>query len=139
MDVDKLLKALDNEDNASICNMTTKKLQEIKIDVLRELELPRSMIVDYIKKLKCYRYIEEVNELKYGAFIRWINITDPENIGLTSGGLICDIRVTDDGMALVCKNFAHKHYEIKVDECQIFQKLTGQEQVLLSALDHLAK
>ena len=28
---------------------------------------------------------------------------------------------------------------IKIEECLIFQKMSSQEQVLLSALDHLAK
>ena len=31
----------------------------------------------------------------------------------------------------------HRHYTFKMDEVLIFQKLTGQEMVILSALDHL--
>jgi hypothetical protein len=84
-------------------------------------------------------YIDEMNELRYGAFIRWIPIKDPENIYLNQGGILCDIKVADDGICLICKNFARKHHQIKMEECLIFQKLSGQEQVLLSALDHLSK
>ncbi len=32
-----------------------------------------------------------------------------------------------------------KHFQIKMDESLIFQKLTQQELVLLNALDHLSK
>ena len=38
---------------------------------------------------------------------------------------------------IVCKNFMHRHYTFKMDECLVFQKLTDQEKILLSALDHL--
>ena len=80
-----------------------------------------------------------MSELCYGSFIRWIPIKDLDNIYLTPGGIICDIKVADNGVNIVCKNFAHKHYQIKLDECLIFQKLSSQEQVLLSALDFLDK
>jgi len=139
MDVDKLLKALDNEENKKFLNLTTKKINDMKLEILSELHLSKEEIKDLIKKLREYAYIDEMNELRYGAFIRWIPIKDPDNVHLTPGGILCEIKVTDDGVYLACKNFAHKYYQIKMDECLIFQKLTSQEQVLLSALDHLAK
>jgi hypothetical protein len=92
-----------------------------------------------MKKLNGYRYVDELKDIKYGSFIKWIPITDPSYLPLHAGGLICDIKVTDGGVLLVCKNFMHKHYQIKLDECLLFQKLSNQEQVLLSALDHLSK
>ena len=139
MDVEKLVHALDNDENEHLCNLTTKIITQLKLDVLNELELTRDTILDYMKKLKLYKYIDELNELKYGAFIRWIPLTDPDNLYLTAGGIICDIKITDTGISIICKNFANKHYQIKFDECHIFQKLTGQEQLILKALDHLAK
>lgn len=139
MDVEKLLQALDNEENTKFMNLTTKKINDMKLEILKELQLPQQQVKEIMQKLKEYMYVDEMNELRYGAFIRWIPIKDPENLHLTSGGILCEIKVTDDGVYLSCKNFAHKHYQIKMDECLIFQKLTGQEQVLLSAMDHLAK
>ena len=139
MDVTILLKALDNDANEQIINMTYKKIKEMTYNMLSELDLDPTVFKDYITKLKQYRYIDELNDLKIGAFIRWIPLTDPENIYLTQGGIICDIKITDKGIALVCKNFAHKHYHLNPDELMIFQKLSGQEQVLLSALDYLEK
>jgi hypothetical protein len=139
MDVDKLLKALDNEENSKFMNLTTKKIYDMKLAILKELQLSQQDITEIMIKLKEYMYVDEINELRYGAFIRWIPIKDPDNLHLTAGGLLCEINVTDDGVSLTCKNFAHKHYQIKMDECLIFQKLTAQEQVLLSAMDHLSK
>ena len=139
MDVTILLKALDNDDNENIINMSSKQINEMTHTMLTELDLTPAIFKEYFTKLKQYRYIDELNDLKIGAFIRWIPLTDPENIYLTQGGIICDIKITDKGIALVCKNFAHKHYHLNPDELMIFQKLSGQEQVLLSALDYLEK
>ena len=139
MDVNILLKALDNDANENIINMSYKKIKEMTHNMLTELELDANIFKNYLTKLKQYRYIDELNDLKIGAFIRWIPLADPENIHLTQGGIICDIKITDKGIALVCKNFAHKHYHLNPDELMIFQKLSGQEQVLLAALDYLEK
>jgi hypothetical protein len=139
MDVNKLLKALDNEENENLFNFTTAKLKELNFNVLKELQLNKPTFVDYMKKLQTYKYIDEMNELKNGAFLRWIPIIDPENLPLKKGGVLCDIKVTEKGVSLVCKGFLGNHFQINMEECLIFQKLSDQELVLLSALDHLAK
>jgi hypothetical protein len=137
MDVDKLMTALDNDKNESIMNLTTKKIQEMIFNILKELHLDKVTLLEYFKKLKGYRYIDEINELKYGGFIRWIPITDPDHLPLHYCGIVCDIVIKDDGVYVVCKNFMHRHYRFKMDECLIFQKLNAQEQIIISALDHL--
>ena len=133
----KLSEALDNEANESILNLTSLKILELNLSILKELHLSRETTLDYLKKLKGYRYIDEMNELKYGAYIRWIPITDPNNLHLKYCGIICDIKITDAGIVIVCKNFMHRCYSFRMDNCLIFQKLTNQEQVILSALDHI--
>lgn len=139
MDVNKLMEALDNDNNESIISLTTKKINEMNFMILKELHLGREVTIDYLKKLKGYRYIDEMNDLKYGSFIRWIPITDPNYLPLHYCGMICDIKIMDTGVFIVCKNFMHRHYTFKMDECLIFQKLSDQERILLSALDHLDK
>lgn len=141
MDVNKLLKALDDESNENLFNFTSKKILEMNLNILKELQLDRSETLQILKKLKEYKYIDEMNDLKYGTYIRWIPINNPENIHLTKGAVFCEIKITDNGVFIVCKNIGYstKHFQIKMDECLVFQKLTSQEQVLLSALDHLSK
>jgi hypothetical protein len=139
MDVNKLMYALDNENNEDIINLTSKKILEMNLNILKELHLDKQQTLSYLKKLKGYRYVDEIHEIKYGSFIRWIPITDPNYLPLHYCGMICDIKITDNGMLITCKNFMHRHYTFKMDECLIFQKLTSQEQVIISALDHLEK
>ena len=137
LDLNKLVKALDNTNNDNIMNLTTRKLMELNLKILKELMFDKETLINYLRKLKGYKYIDEIDELKHGAFIKWIPITDPENLPLNQCGLICDIKITDDGVIIVCKNFMHRHYTFKTDEVLIFQKLSNQEMVIISALDHL--
>ena len=141
MDVNKLLKALDDESNENLLNFTTDKLKEMNLNVLKELHLKRNETLELLNKLRDYKYVDEMNDLKYGTYLRWIPLNDPTNIHLKKGALFCEMKITDDGVFMVCKNigFNTRHFKIKMDENLIFQKLTGQELVLLSALDHLSK
>jgi len=141
MDVNKLLKALEDDSNETLLNFTTDKIREMNLNVLKELHLSKQDTLELLKKLKEYKYVDEMNELKYGAYIRWIPIEDPDNIHLTKGALFCEMKITDDGVFFICKNYGYnrRHFQISMDKNLIFQKLTDQEQVLLSALDHLSK
>ena len=137
LDIDKLEKALDNTKNESIMNFTTKKINELNLRILQELKLDHKTTMEYFKKLKGYKYVDELPDLKHGGFVRWIPITDPDYLPLNSCGIVCDIKIADEGVFITCKNFMHRHYNFKMDDVIIFQKLTSQEMVILSALDHL--
>lgn len=140
MDVNKLLKALDDNSNETLLNFTSDKIKEMNLNIVKELQLPRKDTLDIMNKLRDYKYVDEMNELKYGAYIRWIPIEDPTNIHLTKGALFCEMKITDEGVFCVCKNFGYnfRHFQLSMDKNLIFQRLTDQELVLLSALDHLS-
>ena len=141
MDVSKLLKALDDDSNETLLNFTSDKITEMNLNIIKELQLPRKNTIDIMNKLREYKYVDEMNELKYGAYIRWIPIEDPTKINLTKGALFCEMKITDDGVFCVCKNYGYtqRHFQLSMDKNLIFQRLTDQELVLLSALDHLSK
>jgi hypothetical protein len=137
LDVEQLLQALDNDENESMIDLTTSKIKSIKNDMLQKLQLPKETLKNYHKKLKDYRYVGELHEIRYGAYIRWINLKNIDNIRLTNGGIICDIQVTNTGLWIKCKNNMNRFFQLKLDECLIFQKLSDQERILLKALDYL--
>ena len=141
MDVQKLLKALDDESNETLLNFTSDKIKEMNLNILKELQLSKKDTLELMKKLNEYKYVDEMNDLKYGAYVRWIPIEDPNNIYLTQGALFCEMKITDDGVFCVCKNYGFKsrYFRLSMDKNLIFQKMTDQELVLLSALDHLSK
>jgi hypothetical protein len=134
---DYLIKSLDNENNSSMNNLTSSKIKSIKNNYLQQLQLSREKLIDYHTKLKEYRYVDDLTDIQFGRYIRWINLKNPLKINLTTGGIIIDIKICENGIQLVCKNFRKHIFQIKIDECFIFQKLTDQEKIILSALDYL--
>ena len=138
-DSDYLLKALDNENNTGIEELSTRKIKAMKNDYLQQLQLSREKLKDLHTKLKDYRFVDDLTNIQYGRYIRWINLKNPENINLTNGGLIIDIKIMSTGIHVVCKNNMNRRFQIKIDENIIFQKLTDQERILISALDYLDK
>jgi hypothetical protein len=141
MDVDKLLKALDDESNESLMNFNSTKIKQMNLELISELNLNKSENKTIMDKLSGYKYIDEINDLRYGTYIRWINIEDPKKICLNKGALFCNIEITKDGIILICKNFGYKnkHFRLNMDSNLIFQKLTEQENILILALDHISK
>lgn len=136
-DVSRLLQALDNDDNENIMKLDHEKISKIKNDVLQRLHLPAKELRTLNKKLKFYKFVDELPDLKYGTYIRWVPLTDPQKIRLTNGGIVCEMKVTDSGIAVVCKNRFNNMFQLIISENLIFQKLTEQEQVILSAMDYL--
>jgi hypothetical protein len=141
MDVNKLLKALDDETNEDLLNFTTEKIKQMILQILDELQLTKQETTNLLKKLENYKYVDEMNDFKYGSYIRWIPIDNPSKLNLLKGAIFCEIKITDNGVYLQCKNFGYnsRYFQISMDKNLIFQKLTDQELILLTALDHLAK
>ena len=138
-DKDYLLKSLDNENNSSIRNLNSNLIKSMKNDYLQQIQLSRDKLKEYHKKLKDYRYVDDLSNIQYGRYIRWINLTDPNNLKLTTGGIIIDIKICETGIHLICKNFKNHKFQIRINECFIFQKITEQEKIILFALDYLDK
>ena len=76
LDVDLLMKSLEREENDCLMNLDTSKIQQIKNDMLQKLQLPREKLKKMNKVLKQYRFVDEIPDIKYGAYVRWINLTN---------------------------------------------------------------
>jgi hypothetical protein len=139
IDEDTLLDALENDSNSSIIKLTSAKIKAHKNDILQSLQLDRETLKLYHKKLKHYRYCSEVTDFQPGQFIRWINLKNPDNIKLTNGAFLVDIIFEKDKLHLLCRNSSFKVFQVKFDEVIVFQKLSQQENVILTVLDYLEK
>jgi hypothetical protein len=136
---DFFLKAVDNNNNEGIQKYNTNLIKQMKNDYLQKLLLPRDTLKDYNNKLKNYRYVDDLSDIQYGRYVRWINLSNPNNLKLTTGGIIIDIKICPNGIHIICKNNRNQKFQVKIDECYIFQKITDQEQIILYALDHISK
>ena len=136
LDENELKKALENENNESIINLTISEIKSEKNDILQKLQFGKEDLKKNLKKLKEYRYINNINDLNYGCYIRWINLKNIENLKLTNGGFICDIKI-NDGIEILCRNNFNKLFQLRFDENLIFQKLTEQEKIILNVINNL--
>jgi hypothetical protein len=139
LDINKLLHALDNEENENIVNHDYEKISKEKNDILQKLQVSRDVIKSLHQKLKQYRYVDSLESIRFGAYIRWISLKNPnpEFIKLTNGGFICNIEILNDDIYITVKNNMNRLFKLKMSENLIFQKLMQQEQVILSAMKYL--
>ena len=140
MDLELLNTAVESSNTEYLLSWTTDSILEQNIKVVENLDLFKQEAIDILTRLNGYKYVDEINQLKCGAFIRWIGLQDPENIFLSKGAIFCDVQITAKGIFLICKNYGYsKYFQLKMDEYLVFQKLNAQEIVLLRALDQLCK
>ena len=97
-------KLISNGTNHSILNYTFDEIKDQINTILQKIHLPKDLLKSYIKKLKNYRYINNLDDIVIGNYIRWIRIDDPNKLVLTNGAFICDINISDETMLLQCKN-----------------------------------
>ena len=130
LDIEKLIDSLEDQRNDYLENKTTQEINQDIFNKVKFLELSLAKKKEYCDKLIGYHPIEQVYELHKGKHIRWIR-----NNKLTNGGIIVNIKFTDNGTQVLCMNSARKFIQIKIDECIIFQKLSETEQLIIMAYE----
>ena len=78
-------------------------------------------------KLKNYKIVREIDKLRYGSYIRWINKFDKN---LYKGMFVCDIVIGDEGVNIKGKTYTNQFLTIKIDDCIIYQKMTKEEVII---------
>ena len=117
--------------------LTTGELKSIKNDILQKMLFDKDELKHYHKLLTNYRYVDEIDELRYGSYIRWFNLNKIKSLKLLNGGFIVDIKTNNKDIIILCKNAQNKFFNIKMNESIIFQKNTKQEVLLIKILDHV--
>jgi|LauGreSuBDMM15SN_2_FD.fasta_scaffold34198_3 hypothetical protein len=157
LNIDQLLKTVENVDTDYLGN---RSLSDISFEIVQSLEgiqLSKDSMLEYCDKLKEYRVIDQVFQLHKGKHVRWIRVPSrllnshveynqekmktatfsrgelPSPL-LTNGGIVVDIKFTNSGTQILCKN-KNRFVQYKFDDCITFQKLTNDEQLLLSCYD----
>lgn len=161
INVDELLHSIESDKLLSVSKLTYDKINTIKYNVLTRIGLEDDELESILLKLSDYRYVEELQDIHHGAFVRYIplvsinnsrkkkdlnkglNNDDVNNVTLKPGGVICDIKILGTGVQLLCRNLSRNHcrkiFQLRLDEVLLFQKLTKQEEVILSVFDYLNK
>jgi hypothetical protein len=156
MDIQALDKALENQENASIMQTSHSEIKKKKNDILQKLQLKGTVLKTMHATLIGYKYIENIDELTVGRYIRWISLKRPDHISLTNGAHVCNISIqnyADDDddwdqdeeecktcvRCKVVRNRKPLFFNLNFDENLVFQKITEQEWIILDALSALEK
>lgn len=138
--LDELIHDLDDK---RLLYMTSGKIKEIKNNVLQRLYLSREELKHYHAVLKDYIFVDEMDEIKLGCYLRWFNLArfSEENPSLTlvRGGFVIDFRQGTDDIVIVCKSVMNRKFTLQLNKCIIFKKLSSQEQILVKILDYANK
>jgi hypothetical protein len=124
--------ALTNDKNEGILKYTKETIQSRKKDIIHELFSSKER-KNILHKLKEYRHVDEMNDIRIGCYARWINI---ENKKLANGGIIIKVDIGENGIYIVLKN-NYKIFTILFDNVFLFQKITNQEHIILSIIDKI--
>lgn len=133
IDIDKLLDSVEENQNEYLEN---KSMEEIRQEInqnIYELDVENERKLSYSNKLIGYRLVDEIHELHKGKQVRWIRKT---NETLTNGGIVVDIKFTDNGTQILCMGPKNRFIQYKFDECITFQKMSETEQLIIMAYDY---
>jgi hypothetical protein len=129
-------KIIDDIDKYKLSDLNTEIIKNRRNNILKQI-LDDDELKHYKKILNDYRYVDEVDELRIGSFIRYFVLKDnDDDLKLARGGFIVDIQASKENIVILCKNNGN-FWKIKINNCVIFQKNTKQEEVLIKILDHL--
>lgn len=134
LNVEHLLDAIDEDKYENIENKTINSINEEIFDVVNGMNMKIETKKDICKRLIGYKYVNELHEIENGKHIRWIN---HNNNKLTNGGIVVNTKFTDDGAQIVCLNNARRFNQVKINNNEIFQRLSPEEQILLMANEYV--
>jgi hypothetical protein len=135
----ELKKIIEEINEKNLLYLTSRKIKDLKNTILQKLQLSKNDLIAYHKKLKDYRYIDELDELKIGSYIRWFNLNNLDNIKLTNGGIIIDFKFSNNNLVIICKNNVSRLFSLKFNSVILFQKLRNEEIILIKIIDFLNK
>nr|QFG75038.1 MAG: hypothetical protein [Megaviridae environmental sample] len=136
LDIDHLQTILNLDIHNNLIETNLSLIAKEKNDILQRLNLERDSLKSIHSKLKTYRYIDSLTDLKSGYYIRWINIQDAK---LRKGGFFLDVKLLDNGCHVICKTFQNRIIQISLEENVLFQKLSSDERIILKAIELLKK
>ena len=118
-----LEKALENEQNESILQLSKSKIKADKDSIFKKYSISSS-IQD---KLENYRVVSDIEDIQHGYYVRWISKTNPNT--LKHGGIVCTIDYEEERTQV--RNNCNRFFTCNLKNNIIFQKITEQEGLLL--------
>ena len=89
----KLNDIFEDLSNKHLLMYTTKKMRQLVKNVIGEMDIPSAKRALFVQKLQAYKFVDEINQLKYGSYIRWIPIhVEIDEIELNTGAIFAKVK-----------------------------------------------
>ena len=140
MDINAILSAMNKTENNTIANLTMKKIDARRHEILSSLNLTPEKMAEFERKLPMYRVIENPYELKHNQLIRWIPLRSLETRPyITLGGTLFSVRENpEEGIHVVTiRNVKRFVFNIKFELNVVFQRLSQEEMLILRAVEYV--
>ena len=119
-----------NQDSDRILTDLRRNAQE-NADFLKAIGVPRDVFDSYLAKLDTYCHIEELHELRFGKYLKWMAKTDLGKI--RAGGNLVGIKFGESGVLLTIRIPGGRVFQLKFDNHHIFQKLE-KKQIMIGSM-----
>jgi hypothetical protein len=139
--IQDLLDAAQNVDMDYLGEKTLETISEEVVQSLSVLDISDEKRRSICEKLVSYRYVDQIYQLHKGKYIRWIRIQSSDRSmakpsELVIGGVVVNISFTDNGTFVLC-NCRMRFFKFKFDDCLIYQRLSDDEQMILSCQSYI--
>jgi len=138
INVQDLLAASENVDADFLRDQTLATIAKDIYDVLTVQDFDTDEVADFCQKLREYRYVDQLHQLHKGKSVRWIRLGTSGAPYLTNGGIVVDVKFLDNGTHILCKNKT-RFIQYRFDDCLTFQRLTADEQLVLTCMEFIRK
>ena len=131
LDINKLLANADENQNAYLKNETLETITRTIFDTVSSINnISENEAKSICEKLKGYRYVDNLCDLRSGLHIKWIRL-GTHTPKMKSGALVSNIKIGESANVL-CRHFNQKFFTIRFEDHIIFQKLSPEEEIILS-------
>jgi hypothetical protein len=134
--IDELLKAAEKDDTQYLEGQTIGIIGKQVYDSLLTRVAPAEIQPIY-NKLAGYRLVDELYLLHRGKYVRWIR-NDSQPPKLENGGIVADIKITDNGVVILCK-LGSRFIHYRFNDCLTYQKLTQDEMMVITAYTAISR
>ena len=136
VDIDAILE--NHSLNSVLTRDLLRDLSEEIVDSMKVISLSTDLISEFCSKLVEYRFIDKIFQLQKGKHIRWIRKqtqSTKHSVSpiLTNGGIVMDIKFTNNGISILCKN-KNRFIQYNFDDCLTYQKLSPDELMIVGCM-----
>jgi hypothetical protein len=133
IDIESILRAAENVDDDFFTTTSLTEIAQEIVESMQNIHIPGEIVDMFSGKLLEYRFVDQIHHLRKSRYLRWIR-RDPDMNGewkLSGGAILVNVKFSETGVQLVCKS-GPRFMQIRFDNYLIYQKLTSDEQLILS-------